>query len=521
VIGPPKLAADKLRLYRQIIANMSDAVGVIDLKFRYIERNDAHRRLFGYSDVEFFKLSPSLLVGRKRFMAAVKEMLARGAFRGELTARGHDGRVVHVETVFFPVRDENDRTIAYAACHRDVGERKRAEESLLRATEELRFQKSFLLSQSEASPDGILVVAPDGRILSTNRRFSELWGIPPEVLRKGSDAEALQWVLPRIVRSSEFMARVKRLYRRPREEDRDEVRLKDGRTFDRFSAPVEAEDGSILGRVWYFRDVTAEKRSQEQQRRSAEEAKRALAELKRAQAQLIRSEKLALMGMLVSGVAHEINNPINVVYGNLKILRERCGTVQRLAQRGASPEMRRFLGVLPGMLRDALKAAESARGVIHEFRNFARDPHAAEPTDLNRCVVETLAMVRKELAGIRVRRRSGRIPMVRAFHGQMNQVLLNLVKNAIEAMGGKGTLTVSTAARGRRVRVTVADTGHGISKKERGRIFDPFYTTKEHGRGMGLGLSLSAAIVQNHGGRLSLSPRSGRGATFIVDLPAV
>ena len=240
----------------------------------------------------------------------------------------------------------------------------------------------------------------------------------------------------------------------------------------------------------------------------------------RDRARIIRSEKLALMGMLVSGVAHEINNPINVVYGNLSLLRGKCAELSGLVRSGgASAAARRAMAPVPAMLRDALKAAQSARDVIAEFRNFAREPRSSEPMDLNRCVKETLAFVRKDLDGIRVRLRLGRLPPVRGFHGQMNQVLLNLVKNAAEAMEGKGTLALSTSARARRVRVTVADTGPGLTPAERERIFDPFYTTKEEGRGMGLGLSLSATIVQNHGGQLTVSSPPGRGAVFTIDLP--
>ena len=508
------------RLYRQVIATLSDAVAIVDRTWKHVERNDAHRALFGYPDRRFYSLTLEELLGRTAFQTTSRELLERGYFRGELSFRGAGGRPIRVESVFFPVRDDTGRPAAFAGCHRELGPRRRGEEGLRRVTEELRFQKSILESQSEASPDGILVVSPDGRILSHNRRFAEMWGIPAEVLRRGSDLSALEFVTPSLARPREFLAGVRRLYKRPRDESRDEILLKDGRSFDRFSAPVIDEDGAILGRVWFFRDATSQKRSQEEQRRSATEARRAIVEVKRAQSRALRSEKFALMGMLVSGVAHEINNPINVVYGNLKMLDERCGQVLKLARKDAPPEARQFLAGLPAMLKDALKAADSARGVIHEFRNFARDPRAAEPTDLNRSVEETLAMVRKELGGIAVRLRLGRLPPVRAFHGQMNQVLLNLVKNAIEAMDGKGTLTVTTKASGRRVRVTVADTGPGIPPADHRKIFDPFYTTKEGGGGMGLGLSISATIVQNHGGRLAVSSRPGRGAAFTVDLPA-
>ena len=520
---PTRISVAKLRFYRQIIANMSDAMAFTDRSsYRFLERNEAHRRLFGYLDRDLIgKLTPAHFIGWKLFRAALRDAEARGFWQGEISVRREDGRIVHADTVFFPVRDDEGRTIAYAGCHRDIGPRKSAEERFRRATQELRFQKSLLESQSEASIDGILVVSPDGRILSRNRRFGEMWGIPKEVLKKGTDAAALRHALQSLQRPREFLARVRRLYRRPRQESRDEILLKDGRIFDRFSAPVLAEDGKILGRVWYFRDMTDAKRAEEEQRRSALEAKRALAELKRAQARIIRSEKLALMGMLVSGVAHEINNPINVVHGNLSLMRERCGELSRLVREGgASAAARRAMAPVPGMLNDALKAAREARDVIHEFRNFARDPRSAESMDLNLCVRETLAVLRKDLARVRVRLRLGRLPGVLGFHGQMNQVLLNLVKNAAEAMGGKGTLMITTSARARRVRVTVADTGPGISPAERERIFDPFYTTKEEGRGMGLGLSLCAAIVQNHGGTLTVSGRTGRGAKFTVELPA-
>ena len=132
---------------------------------------------------------------------------------------------------------------------RDVTERKRMEEAV-------RFQKSLLESQTEASIDGILVVATDGRILSFNRRFVEMWGIPQEIVDSRSDDAALKWALGQLTDPQEFIERVTHLYAHPQERSRDEIRLKNGQVLDRYSAPVNDAEGVNYGRVWYFRDVT-------------------------------------------------------------------------------------------------------------------------------------------------------------------------------------------------------------------------------------------------------------------------
>ncbi|HZC03882.1 MAG TPA: PAS domain-containing protein, partial [Gammaproteobacteria bacterium] len=133
----------------------------------------------------------------------------------------------------------------------------------VRTEETLRFQKALLEAQSEASIDGILVVSTEGKMISFNRRFVQMWGIPEEVIASRSDEAALQWALDKLVDPQEFLARVAYLYEHPGEESRDEIVLKDGRTFDRYSAPVRDKDGTYYGRVWYFRDVTERKQAEE------------------------------------------------------------------------------------------------------------------------------------------------------------------------------------------------------------------------------------------------------------------
>jgi signal transduction histidine kinase len=382
-----------------------------------------------------------------------------------------------------------------------------------RAEEALRFQKTLLESQSEAAIDGILVVSRDGRMVSFNRRFVEMWDIPPDVVESRSDEAAIQSVLDKLAHPDYFLARVKHLYENPDEESRDEITLKDGRTFDRYSAPIKGPDGVHYGRVWFFRDVTGRKRTELELRRAAEETRRAYEDLKQAQDQLIRSEKLASIGMLVSGVAHEINNPLNVMYGNLQLLAQSPD----LFRKGPPARGRR----VRSMIRDALKAAQHARRIVEEFRSYARDTRTAEPVDLNVCLEETVAIFRRTLRpGIRLLRRLRPLPPVRCFRGQLNQVFLNLLKNADEAIERRGTITLRTRRREGRVLVEVADTGRGMTEEVRRKLFEPFFTTKPVGKGLGLGLSISAMIVQNHGGEIAVKSRPGRGWVFRVELPA-
>ena len=407
---------------------------------------------------------------------------------------------------------EDGRIAGIIGTARDVTERSKAEE-------EIRFQKTLLESQAEASIDGILVVSAEGRMISFNRRFVEMWGIPAAVVESRSDEAALQSVLAKLSDPEGFLARVRYLYDRPYEESRDEITLKDGRTFDRYSAPVRSRDGVFYGRVWHFRDVTGRKHTELELRRAAEETRRAYEDLKEAQSQLIRSEKLASIGMLVSGVAHEINNPLNVMYGNLQLLEEGADAIAPLIRK--TPGLPRGVRRFRAMVRDALKAARHARGVIEDFRGYARDVRTAEVVDLNRCLEETLALVQPHLrSGIRVVRNFGEIPPLRCVRGQVSQVFLNLLKNAAEAIEkGKGTITLRTRRRERRAVVEVADTGRGMTDEVRKKLFEPFFTTKAVGKGLGLGLSISAMIVQNHGGQMSVTSRPGRGSVFRVEIP--
>jgi two-component system, NtrC family, sensor kinase len=247
--------------------------------------------------------------------------------------------------------------------------------------------------------------------------------------------------------------------------------------------------------------------------RQRRQAKRTEAELA---GQLVHASKLAAVGELAAGIAHEINNP-------LAIIAEEAGLVKDLMDPslGGSPASANL-----GPHLDTIhKAVFRCRDITRKLLGFVRQTDLRlEPTNVNEItdgVVEGLLGPNLAVSKIEVVKDfcPGVWPVL-ADRSQLEQVLLNLINNAIDAMQGRGRLTLRTICRGDTVAVSVADTGHGIDPADVDRIFTPFYTTKDPGKGTGLGLSISYSIIKSLGGRLYVNSAPGRGATFTVELPA-
>jgi two-component system, NtrC family, sensor histidine kinase HupT/HoxJ len=256
-------------------------------------------------------------------------------------------------------------------------------------------------------------------------------------------------------------------------------------------------------------------------------------DLKGAQDRLVHSEKMASLGRLVAGVAHEINNPMSFIYGNVHTL-SRYGErllayLEAVHASNPAPDVRKNLRIdalladLPGTLDAILEGAERTRDIVESLRRYASEKvQTREEVDLVSLIHTSVRWVTKGDNPQLETRYEGPEPcLIEAHSGSIQQVLMNIVQNAIDAMSGqeKPRLHVTLGSSGTRVIVRLRDFGPGIAEEDRRKLFDPFFTTKPVGRGTGLGLSISAQIIEGHGGTLTAENHPEGGAVFTLTLP--
>ena len=352
---------------------------------------------------------------------------------------------------------------------------------------EIQALKEFNESILESSRVGILVIDRDGRIAGVNRAFEALHGAHRTALLgrpvsgvlpagaapgAGHEPEARE-------RAGEGASRRDRVPWRTETGERRLVNLT--------QSPLCDPDGGCFGSVVTVDDVTEQARREED---------------------LQRREHLASIGLLASGVAHEVNTPLTGISSYAQILLDRRG-----------PEDPEY-----GLLHKIQQQTQRAAGIASSLLNFARQADSDyQPIDLHEMTQETLELFEAHLKGRRVelhRELDARLPEVMGNRGRLQQVLMNLLLNAADATPDGGRIAVRASAVNGRVRIMVIDTGTGIAPEHLDRIYDPFFTTKPRGRGTGLGLSVSYGIVKEHSGTLTAESTPGEGSRFIVSLPA-
>ncbi len=366
----------------------------------------------------------------------------------------------------------------------------------LQAENRLQHTISLLHATLDSTADGILVVSVDGKVTSCNKKFVEMWHLECGPGLEKDDQVLLSRVSDQLQSPNEFLDRVRMLYSDPAATSFDVLFFRDGRIFERYSQPQRL-DGKITGRVWSFRDVTR---------------------ARNLEAELNQSQKMEALGKLAGGLAHDFNNLLMLITGYAAQAMEQTSNDQ-----------------VRSHCEQILATTNRAASLTKQLLTFSRkQPETPVVVDLNLIVMNLELMLRRLLSDqveLEVSLATDPQP-VRVDVSQIEMMILNLAVNAQDAMpeGGRLSITttnVSVPANGNELNqklqsfvvLEVSDTGHGMTPEVQAHIFEPFYTTKQLGRGTGLGLSTVMGIARKAGGRVEVKSEPNRGATFRVYLP--
>jgi two-component system sensor histidine kinase HupT/HoxJ len=393
---------------------------------------------------------------------------------------------------------------------------------------QLEQSQQFIFSLLTAMSDVLVACDEAGRIEETNAALCELVGRGDAALR----GTPLVSLLAGPASAERIRAALAGL---PRSGCTVEIDLRDAHDqpvpVDMNITPRFSSSGRCVGHVFVGRPLGELKRAYHQLRQAHEA-------LKHTQQQLLHSEKMASLGRLVAGVAHELNNPISFVLGNVHALQRYCdrlreylGAIHAQAPHDERLRLRARLRIdhlladLPSLIEGTLEGAQRTADIVQGLRRFsAMDREERSPVELNGVVERAIHWIRKGTApGFAVHWAPGPPCSVTGNAGQLLQVLMNLIQNAYDAAaarpGGAPALWITLHCEAGMARLLLRDNGPGIANEHLSRLFDPFFTTKPVGQGTGLGLSISYGIVEQHGGRLTAGNHAEGGAEFVLELP--
>lgn len=536
-----KQAEEDQRILSWAVDNNPNSIVITDPLGTIEYVNHKFCDLTGYTAAEAIGQNPRILKSGDMPHEQYSELwhtLSLGCtWHGEFHNRKKSGELYWESASITPIFDDKGTIFRYLAVKEDITRQKAYEAELLHNTEELMRKNSELNAMyslvnsgkrewedtMDSIPEMVLMCDPDGTITRCNRAVSNFTGLSyAQILGLNCLGLFVQLGME-IVSSDETSAQM--------------VYEGGTRHFELlFNELKQIGSNEVRGSVVTIHETT-------EFLMVYDDLQKASIELQQTQAQAFQQEKMASIGQLAAGVAHEINNPMGFISSNLnsmakymhklsafeaavtETVQSRCDreTADHLNDLRAKMKIDFILNDIHTLLEESRDGAERVRCIVLDLKSFSHEDDAqCKPFSINDCLDSTLNMARNEIKYVAEVEKDydSTLPLLTCYPQKLSQVFMNLVVNAAHAIEGHGgTIRVRTISENGEIVVSISDTGRGIAPENLTRIFEPFFTTKEVGRGTGLGLSISYDIIKKHGGSITVESEIGSGTTFTIRLP--
>lgn len=467
-------------VYLQVLESMAEGVSVSDENGIIVYTNPTLDTMFGYKKGELIGKHVSIQnsypaeENRRIVNNVIKQLKTKGVWSGEFSNIKKDKTSFTTFTRITAIEIHGKRH--WVSVQEDLTESKASDEKL-------KYQNSLLEAQQEVAPEGILIVSPNGKIISHNKQFAAMWRLPKRVLQSQLDEIALQAAQEQLINPQEFMERIAYLYK-TKKKSKEKLYFKDGRIFERYGAPITAGKDTYYGYVWYFFDIT--------------------------ERELLLKQK----DDFVSIATHELKTPVTSIKAYTQVLQTRFsrqGDEKSALMLGKMDAQLNKLHSLIGDLLDATK-------IEAEKLQFQQDYF-----DSNELIHEIIEELQRTTQKHTIIPKLSRTKILYGDRERIGQVLTNLISNAIKYSPNTEKIIVKTYIHKNSLTICVQDFGVGIPKDKRNKVFERFFRLSgpkhETYPGLGLGLYISSEIIKRQGGSIWVESDAKQGSTFCFNLP--